>query len=467
MALSVPEMVQLSRLLDEAIPLDAAARCRWIERLPAEHRKLTAALRQSFLMADAPGSATIGLETLPRIDAPPEAQSGRVSDLRMGQRVGPYLLVCPLGAGGMAEVWLARRADGAFQREVALKLPAISPLRPDLVHRFALERDILARLEHVNIARMYDAGVGGDGRPYMAMEYVRGEPLIEWCDARQLEVRERVKLFLQLLDAVRYAHAQQVIHRDLKPSNVLVTPDGQVRLLDFGVAKLMSDPTDRQEHLTQRFGRALTPDYASPELVRGRSGNPASDVYSLGIVLYELLSGRRPYRIKARTSVTRLQQELSTISIERPSSQLAQTAGPARATTQRELSRQLCGDLDAIVLKALSPAPLDRYTTVSALAHDLRRYLNGRSVEARPRQAIGCAGRCLMRHWIAAAIALGVLVTSGSALFYAAAARPDAEVAPACVGDRPIARLAPSPQGPLALTWERGAHWLNAIRTAQ
>jgi serine/threonine protein kinase len=457
MALSVTEMVQLSRLLDEAIPLDSAARRRWIEQLPQKHRKLTGPLRQSLLMQRDTGSVTIGLETLPRLEGGPEVDAAKAGDLKAGQRVGPYLLLYPLGAGGMAEVWLARRADGAFRREVALKLPMISPLRPDLIERFALERDILARLEHVNIARMYDAGVTRDGRPYMAMEYVPGEPLIEWCDARQLDVRERVKLFLQVLDAVRYAHTHQVVHRDLKPSNVLVTPDGQVRLVDFGVAKLLTDPTDRQAQLTQRFGRALTPDYASPELVRGRSGDAASDIYSLGIVLYELLAGCRPYRIKARTSAAKLQEEMATISIERPSSQLAQTAGPARATTQRKLARLLCGDLDAIVLKALAPAPQARYSSVSALAHDLRRYLNGRPVEARQRRPIDCAGQFLMRHWIVAAIAFGVLVAGGSALLYAAAARPDAAVAPACVGDRPIARLAPSPKDPLPRAWERGA----------
>jgi serine/threonine-protein kinase len=445
MAMSVTDVVQLSHLLDQAIPLDLEARRRWIERLAPEHRRLTSALRQSLLMRDDTGCVTAGLETLPKIERDPTLDRAVGSELKAGQRVGPYLLLHPLGAGGMAEVWLARRADGAFQREVALKLPLMSPLRADLVQRFALERDILARLEHTNIARMYDAGVSCNGRPYLAMEYVRGEALIDWCDARQLGVRERVKLFLQVLDAVRYTHQRQVIHRDLKPSNVLVTLDGQVRLLDFGVAKLLTDPSDGQAHLTQRFGRALTPDYASLELLRGRSGNAASDVYSLGVVLYELLSGKRPYCIKSRSSATQIEEELATITVERPSSQLALTAGEARATTQRKLARLLCGDLDAIVLKALARAPQDRYATVSALGQDLRRYLAGQSVQVRPPRPPASAGRSPQWRRIAMAIAVAVLAASVVLLFQAlTTSGADRGVASACVADQPIAGMGPT-----------------------
>src|SRR5207244_12471957 len=212
----------------------------------------------------------------------------------------------PLGAGGMAEVWLALRADGAFKREVALKLPLLSGRRRDLAQRFAHERNILAGLEHVNIARFYDAGVSHDGLPYLAMEYVPGEPLTAWCDAHRLGLRERIKLYMQVLDAVQYAHGHQVIHRDLKPSNILVTESGQVRLLDFGVAKLLAGQ-DEQTQLTQLYGRALTPDYASPELARGEAVEAASDIYSLGVVLYELLTGSRPYRIKSGASAAQLE----------------------------------------------------------------------------------------------------------------------------------------------------------------
>jgi serine/threonine protein kinase len=348
--------------------------------------------------------------------------SSFAGDRLPGALVGPYRLIRLLGEGGMAEVWLAQRADGSIKREVALKLPMLWRERQDLSSRFARERDILAALEHPHIARLYDAGVSPDGLPYLAMEYVRGDRLTAWCDTHRLGVNERLNLILQVLDALQYAHAHHVIHRDIKPSNILVNEAGRVQLLDFGVAKLL-EQQEQQTDITIVYGRALTPEYASPELARGGTVEPASDVYSLGVLLYELLTGCLPYGIKATSSLALIEQAIVAAQVARPSANLVPDAGAARATTQHKLQRQLRGDLDAIVLKALAKVPTDRYGSAAALAEDLRRYLSGQPVTARPDRFTYRFSKRVQRHragW-AAAVAAAVL---GCAVLALALIRP-------------------------------------------
>jgi serine/threonine protein kinase/Tol biopolymer transport system component len=384
MGLSIPQMTRMSRLLDEALPLDAAGRRAWLEALAEEHQDLAQALRDALLAGDARLAEIEKLATLPQLGIATEAGARRASGLQIGARVGPYQLIRPLGGGGMAQVWLARRADGAFKREVALKLPTLDHLRGDLGQRFARERDILASLEHPHIARLYDAGVDPDGLSYLSMEYVEGSHLTEWCDTHRLGIRARLELFLQMLSAVQYAHEKQVIHRDLKPSNVLVTESGQVRLLDFGVAKLLEPDEPQLTALTDLHGRALTPDYASPELLRGEPVDARSDIYSLGVLLYELLTGVRPYRLRNAASIGLLEHAITAVEVKKPSTQLEAQAVAARGTVPEKLAWQLRGDLDAIALKALAKEPAQRYPSVAALGEDLRRHLQARPVEALP-----------------------------------------------------------------------------------
>ena len=383
MELSIPQIALMSRLLDEALPLDVAGRRIWLETLSPEYQDLAPALRRALLPAEAVAAASKALGTLPKVGSADEASDSAAGELHPGARPGPYELIRPLGAGGMAEVWLARRADGALKREVALKLPALR-LRADLEQRFARERDILASLEHSRIARLYDAGIAPDGLPYFAMEYVQGHPLTSWCDAHRLGISVRLELFLQVLEAVQYAHEKRVIHRDLKPSNILVTESGEVRLLDFGVAKLLEAEETDQAPLTGVYGRALTPDYASPELLRGDRLDGRTDVYSLGVVLYELLTGVRPYQLKSAASIGLLDQAIATVEMKKPSTQIQPEAVPARGTTPEKLTRQLRGDLDAIALRALAKEPAERYPSAAALAEDLRRYLEGKPIQAQP-----------------------------------------------------------------------------------
>lgn len=410
MRLSSQQMARMSRLLDEVLPLDAAGRRAWLQNLTPDCQDLLPALRKA-LLNEAPSPSVPGLlDTLPKFEASETMHAGTAAGLQPGARIGPYELIRPLGTGGMAEVWLARRADGAYRREVALKLPLVCRLRKHLKQSFARERDILAGLEHPKIARLYDAGVDSQGLPYLAMEYVPGQPLTRWCDEHCLGIPERLRLFLQVLEAVQYAHEKQVIHRDLKPSNILVT-SGQVRLLDFGVAKLLAAEQTDGPQLTAVYGRALTPAYASPEMRRGEAVDARTDLYSLGVLLCELLSGVRPDEERTRGSTG------PTEVTDRAFMRAAANASAVRATTQAGLEEALRGDLDAIVSKALAKEPPARYPTAIAFAEDVERYLWNRPVHARTVTLRYRARKFLLRNRVlagAVAIALaGVLLALG------------------------------------------------------
>lgn len=317
----------------------------------------------------------------------------------MGDIVGPYRLVRKLGEGEMGIVWMAERSDGPIPRPVALKLPQVWRPCAALVERMAREREILATLNHPNVARLYNAGVTTAGQPYLALEYIEGRRIDEFVAEAGLDLRRLLALFIQVTDAVAHAHSQLVVHRDLKPSNILVTAGGDARLLDFGIAKLLEQGEARETELTQQSGRALTPDYASPEQIAGEPIGTASDVYSLGVVLYELLTGVRPYRLK-RDSRGALEEAILQ----------ADPPKPSDVAVERSRRKALRGDLDWIVLKAMAKERDRRYASAAELGADLRRFLRDEPVEASPPSAAYWMGEFVRRRRIAVASAALVVL---------------------------------------------------------
>jgi tetratricopeptide (TPR) repeat protein len=394
MKLPRDDWAQLLRLLDAALDLPPAARDAWIDALPAAQARLAPALRR--LMAQR-GAIETGDFLARGARLEPDAAAAADERFAAGQTVGPYRLLEPLGAGGMATVWRAERADAAHRRPVALKLPLLAGRPRAFAERFERERHILSALQHPNIAALLDAGVDG-AQPWLALEAVEGRPIT--AHGAALPTAERLRLFVQVLRALQYAHAQLVIHRDLKPSNVLVDAHGSAKLLDFGIAKLLQ-PDGRSEEtaLTQWGGRALTPQYASPEQVAGRPLGTASDVYSAGVLLYELLTGRLPYRLQRDTAAALEEAILS-----------AQVVAPSKAAADRPAARALAGDVDAIVLKALAHAPADRYASAGAFADDIEHHLARRPIAARAPSRWYLASRFVRRHAIGLGAAASVVV---------------------------------------------------------
>jgi eukaryotic-like serine/threonine-protein kinase len=335
-----------------------------------------------------------------------------------GGWIGDYELLEEIGRGGMATIYLATREKDGVRQRIALKLVRRGIDTDDVLRRFRAERRILASLEHPNIARFYEAGSSADGRPYLVMEYIDGRPVTEHCDRRQLTIDERLELFRTVAGAVQHAHRQLVVHRDIKPSNVLVTEEGMVKLLDFGIAKLLSPDDDVQHSHTRTGVRVLTPDYAAPEQIRGELVSTATDVHGLGLLLYELLTGRRPYDLHGLSPA---EAERLLLEHEPPPPSAVVDAGGggsrvasarARGTTPERLRRRLRGDLDRIVSRALARDPEQRYAGAEQLAEDVARTLAGMPISARPPGPWYLASKFVRRHWrgvAAATAAVGLL----------------------------------------------------------
>jgi serine/threonine-protein kinase len=406
---SKDDWAQLSPLIDEALGLAPEARTEWLRRHKVTHPTIAGELeailnRESAL--DAEGFMTAGKAP----EMPP------VSGL-IGQQLGPYTIEAELGRGGMGSVWLARRTDGRFEGKAAVKFLSLAVAGPTGEARFRQEGSVLARLAHPNIGRLLDAGVTPTGQPYLMLEYVDGRQLDVWCDAHRLDVEGRIRLFLQVLAAVGHAHASLVVHRDLKPSNILVTPDGTVKLLDFGIARLL-ETGGNTGSLTGTRDAVFTYQYAAPEQITGDPISTATDVYSLGVVLYELLAGQHPTSGEAESPADHLRATLDTDPVplsrviqprDTLSREDARKLAESRDASPEKLERTFAGDLDNILAKALRKEPSERYASVSAFADDLQRYLNHEPVQARATTWGYRAGKFVRRH--RGSVSSAVLVT--------------------------------------------------------
>jgi eukaryotic-like serine/threonine-protein kinase len=399
----------VSPLLDTALELAGEERSAWIASLRGRDPALAAAVES--LLEEHNALRHEGFLEGPPPRPPPASLAGLA--------LGPYTLRSLIGQGGMGSVWLAERSDGRFQGVAAVKLLNASLVGREGEARFLREGNILARLQHPHIAHLTDAGLSPSGQPYLILERVEGEPIDRYCDARRLAIHERIRLFLDVLGAVAHAHANLIVHRDLKPSNVLVDKDGQVKLLDFGIAKLLEPEAGGGEAIgpTREGEAAMTPAYAAPEQLTGGQVTTATDVYALGVLLYVLLSGRHPAGpnpgsfaelVKAIVDTEALRLSDAAVMGGTSAGRTATETAARRGTHPRKLRASLRGDLDNIVAKALRKPPAERYASVEALADDLRRHLRDEPVSARPDSFAYRAAKFARRHRggvVAAAVA--------------------------------------------------------------
>ncbi len=399
---------RVNQILLEALEHADPERAAFLDRACGDDGELRREV-ESLLASDAEP------ELMRRLEQPAfELLARSAADLGAGQRIGPYRVIREIDRGGMGTVYLAVRADDECERRVAIKILKRGTDTAEISRRFQIERQILAHLEHPNIAKLYEGGTTEDHRQYFVMEYVEGECIDRDCDARRLTLRQRIELFRKVLKAVQFAHQNLVVHRDLKPGNILVTADGEPKLLDFGIAKLLHPETGLSMTVTATGERLMTPEYASPEQVRSEPITTASDVYSLGVLLYELLTGHRPYRLKTRQQ-EEVRRVICDVEPERPSTAVSrveevrtrdgtttvltpETVSRSRSEEPRRLRRRLSGDLDNIVLMALRKEPLRRYASVEQFSEDLRRYLEGRPVRARKDTFAYRTGKLLRRR---------------------------------------------------------------------
>ncbi|MBT9495592.1 MAG: protein kinase [Paucibacter sp.] len=401
----------LSPLLDELLDLAPEQRPARLGVLEDQDPELAADLRELLWRQDAMDAANyLATPALQSMEAQPIKPSNSA-----GQQIGAYTLEREVGQGGMGTVWLARRTDGRFEGLVAIKFLNAGLLGRGDAGRFAREGQILARLAHPHIARLLDAGIAEPGeQPYLVLEYVDGLPLDRYCETQALKARERVALFQDVLAAVAHAHTRLILHRDLKPSNILVTSAGEVKLLDFGIAKLLHEDGKDSEagaatELTRQAGRAFTPRYAAPEQVQGGEVSTATDVYALGVLLYLLLSGQHP------TDAAKESEQTTPLERMRTLVEVAPKKLSDQVTDNKPLARELRGDLDTIVAKALKKLPAERYANAAELAEDLRRWFNHEPISARPDSAAYIFAKFVRRHRVAvAAASLGLVALSAS-----------------------------------------------------